>query len=336
MSKTKRLLSPLECLQLAWAMKLRDFRQWCMPTTQGVYDWKRRRLEAAIVVAKTSMVDDVESMLKAIQENDNAKNAGYKNKSGSSVYLPVLMTAISPIETPPEYDQVGGLPYWVNVVLPQDPLKRVVQMRSVPVAYRCQIAFFSPDPHSASDIARQFANFWKHEEKRTFPVSYDVGVLEGKAIKDDWNFRVLENSLYPDNASIDLKNLFIVTVDCTIVGAIPEIVGLGGDWDEVTDTGEPQESLPTRPNPEYDPEKPTIPLDPENPEGPAINPPRVPIPGDKPVEGNRDSYEELNSLVIEANVDDEDSDHEVRVAIDPDTGVITETNVAKKGATGDE
>lgn len=83
MSKTKRLLSPLECLQLAWAMKLRDFRQWCMPTTQGVYDWKRRRLEAAIVVAKTSMVDDVESMLKAIQENDNAKNAGYKNNTNS-------------------------------------------------------------------------------------------------------------------------------------------------------------------------------------------------------------------------------------------------------------
>lgn len=54
-----------------------------MPTTQGVYDWKRRRLEAAIVVAKTSMVDDVESMLKAIQENDNAKNAGYKNNINS-------------------------------------------------------------------------------------------------------------------------------------------------------------------------------------------------------------------------------------------------------------
>ena len=113
-------------------------------------------------------------------------------------------------------------------------------------------------------------------------------------------------------------------------------MGLGGDWDEVTDTGEPQESLPTRPNPEYDPEKPTIPFDPENPEGPAINPPRVPIPGDKPVEGGRDDYEKLNSLVIEANVDDEDTDHEVRVVIDPDTGVITETNVAKKGAAGDE
>nr|WP_241879659.1 hypothetical protein [Psychrobacter sp. PraFG1]UNK06487.1 hypothetical protein MN210_08310 [Psychrobacter sp. PraFG1] len=167
-------------------------------------------------------------------------------------------------------------------------------------------------------------------------MSYDVGVLEGKPIKDDWNFRVLENSLYPDSATTDLKNLFIATVDCTIVGAIPEFVGLGGEWDDVTDMGEPYESLPTRPNPEYDPEKPTIPLDPNNPDGPAINSPRVPVPGVKPVEGSRDDYDKLNSLVIEASIDDEDTDHEFRVAIDPDTGVITETKVDKKGPTDDE
>lgn len=329
MSKTRRLLSPLECAQIAWVMKLRDFRQWCMPTTQAMYDWKRRRLEAAIIVAKSSMVDDVEGMLKALHENQNAKNAGYTDESGSSVYLPSLMSAISPIESPPEYEQVGGLPYWVNVVLPQDPLKRVVQMRSTPIAYRCQVAFFSPDPHSASDFSRQFVSFWRHEGKRTFPVSYEVGLFEDKPIKSDWNFRVLENSLFPDNAPTELKNLTVVTVDCVVVGAVPEYVGLGGNWDDVTDMGEPFESLPTRPNPDYDPDKPTIPIDPNNPNGPAINSPRVPITSTKPVEGSRDDYDKLNSIVIEVDTATE-PDHTIRATIDPDTGLIVESKVERK------
>lgn len=329
MSKTYRLLSPLECIQIAWSLKLRDFRQWCMPTTQGVYDWKSRRLEAAIEVARASMVDDSEAMLRSIYESDNAKKAGKTKESGSSVYLPVLITAISPIETPPEYEQVVGLPYWVNVVLPQDPLKRVVQMRSTAVAYRCQIAFFGSDPHSTSDIARQFCSFWKHEAKRTFPVSFEIGIEGKEVIRDEWNFRVLENSLYPDSATTDLKNLYIATVDCTIVGSIPEVVGLGGAWDNVTDTGEPYESLPTRPNPNYDPTKPTIPLDPNNPDGPAINDPREPIPGEygQPIGGSRDSYDDLNSMVIEADIKEKGVKQGVRVSIDLDTSVITETKI---------
>lgn len=294
MSDVSRLLSPLESLQKAWGYKLRDFRQWCSPRNQtAIRDWKVRRVEAAIIVSKTNMIDDAEAMLKAIAQRDNAQSTG-KLHAGTSVSLPVMITAIDAIENPPDRDIVIGQPQWVNAVVPSDPFQRAVQMRTTPVAYRCQIAFFAPNAHAASAIANQFVNFWKHEGKRTFAVDYELGFAGTAIVRDAWDFRVVENTLFPDKIDVGLPNVYGATVDCTIVGLEPTVVGLGGYGDDITDTGEPDGSIP---------------------------------PGLPPVPGTRLPEDELGKFVIEADVFDEAVDTQTRVAIDPETRIITETKI---------
>lgn len=297
MSKTVRLFSPLESVQQAWGYRLRDFRQWCSPAgQQSIRDWKRRRIEGAIIVAKTNMVDDAEAMLKAIQRAENDLASGDTTNSGTSVALPVMVTAISAIEAPPEFEIVKPNPNWVNVVVANDPLQRVVQMRAAAVAYRCQVAFFAPDIHAASSIANQFISYWKHEQKRSFDVEYELGFAGTAIIKDHWNFKVAENTIYPDKISLDINTVHGITVDCTIVGLEPNVVGLGHADDDITDTGEPDGSIP----------------------------PNLP-----PILGSRDPADQLNAFVIEADVIEENVRHD-RVTIDPKTGVITQQIIKGK------
>lgn len=290
-----RLLSPLESMQMAWGLKLRDFRQWCSPSgQQSIRDWKTRRIEGAIIVSKSEMVDDAEAMLKAVQQNENAKEMGDTTNSGTSVYLPIMVTAISAIESPPERDIVQPNANWLNVIVPADPLQRVVQLRTAAIAYRCQIAFFAPNPHAASSIAKQFVNYWTHEGKRSFDVAYELGFAGTSIIKDNWNFKVVENTLYPDKIDVGIKNIYGATVDCVVVGLEPTVVGLGHLDDDITDTGEPDGSIP---------------------------------PGLPKVPGSRDPADSLNGVVIEADVIDKAFDRHTRVNADPLTGVITQTDI---------
>lgn len=295
MSKSHHLMSPQESIQIAWGKKVRDFRQWCAPAgQQSIRNWKTRRIEDAIVVGKTSMMDDAEALLKSLQENDNATASDDQTNSGTSISMPVMITAISGVESPPERDIVISQPYWQNVVIPTDPLQRVVQLRTTSVTYRCQIAFFCSDPHAASSIANQFVSFWKNEAKRGFDVSYDLANAGTTIIRESWNFRVVENTLFPDKIDIGVKTIYGTTVDCLIVGLEPTVVGLGGEDDDITDTGEPDGSIP---------------------------------PGLPPIDGGRDPADELNSFVIEADVIEEATDTHTRVTIDPITGQITESHI---------
>lgn len=294
MKKAYRLLSPLESVQEAWGYRLRDFRQWCTPAgQQSIRDWKTRRIEGAIIVSKTNMVDDAEAMLRAVQRTENALAAGNTTNTGTSVALPVMVTAISSVEAPPEYEIIKPTPNWVNVVVANDPLQRVVQMRAAAVAYRCQVAFFAPDIYAASSIANQFVNYWKHEGKRSFNVDYELGFAGTSIIKDQWNFKVAENTIYPDKIALDINTVHGITVDCIIVGLEPNVVGLGHADDDITDTGEPDGSIP----------------------------PNLP-----PIGGSRDPVDQLNSFVTEADVIERGVKH-TRVTIDPATGVITEQDI---------
>jgi len=296
MSNISRLLSPRESIQMAWGLKLRDFRQWCSPSSQtAITNWKRRRIEQAIIVSRTNMMDDVEALLKSVQQTDNAANAG-KSHAGASVSLPVMITAISALENPPERDVVIGFPNWQDVVVPSDPLQRAVQMRTTPASYRCQVAFFAPSEHACAAIANQFVNFWKHEGKRAVKVAYEVGYAGTSVIRDIWDFRVIENTLYPDKADTGIKNVFAVTIDCVIAGTEPIIVGLGAYGDDITDTGEPDGSIP---------------------------------PGLPPIEGNITPPDVLGKYVIEADAIEEEAGRHTRVTIDPETRIITETDMTR-------
>lgn len=233
-----RSLTSLEQIQMAWGYILRDFRQSCKPEGKAMTAWKNAPLEKAIFACRSSMVDDSEAMLKAWDEytkDDDDKK---------TTFLPVMTTAIA-YDTPPELSQVIGRADWlVGKIAHYDKL---IEFRAMPSAFRCQIAFFCPDAHGAMMVANQFCLYFKNESKRTFKIPFEIGKADdGTPIVDEWDFRVLENTLYPDNAVSDYKNLTIVTVDCKIIGSIPIVVGAGGEWDNDTDTGEKDTAMPTK------------------------------------------------------------------------------------------
>lgn len=304
-SLAKPIKSSLECVQIAWAKQLRDFRQWCKPEGQAVYAWKRAPVKQAIMACRSNMIDDAEAMLSAYQ-------ASQTGEKGQSAFIPAMTTAIAPIQTPPELDQVVGRASWLDVIVPTDTQGRMVQLRSMPAAFRCQIAFFCPDNHGAMMVANQFCLFWKHESKRTFPVTFELGYNDdGSKITDDWRFRVLDNSLYPDVALQDYKNLTVSTVDCTLVGAIPIIGGLDGEWDDVTDTGEQSDDGVG-----------------------GLTDVRSPAPvGHTPIKGGRDPSDIAHSakvaglVVRQADVYDKADARHTRIEANPDTRVITQTEL---------
>lgn len=224
--------SSLECIQIAWGHSLRDFRQWCRGDGQAVHSWKAAPLKQSILACRSNMIDDAEAMLKSYQNHINSAS-----EKGQSAFIPVMTTAIA-ADSPPDNDQVVGRSDWLPCIIEKDPLQRIVKMRTIPSAFRCQIAFFCPDKHGAMMVANEFCLYWKNESKRTFDVAFEVGYAGENKITDNWEFRVFDNNLSPTIVLEDFKNLTVVTVDCTICGLIPVVTGLGGEWDNSTDTGE--------------------------------------------------------------------------------------------------
>lgn len=220
--------SSRECVLDAWVNRIADFRAWCKPETQHAHNWKTRPFSQAVGGCRAQLVDDAEAMLTEWRINENADVEG-----GSTAFIPVMLTAIASIEVPPDVGQIMGVPYLLNSMIPNDPLEREVQLRTIPAAWRAQIAYFSTNPHDAQSIANQFCAYMTDDAKRRFQVSYDLG----GGFVDQWDIMVLENNLFPSDAPNESKNMSIFTVDVTMIGLVPHVIGLGGDWDSVTDAG---------------------------------------------------------------------------------------------------
>lgn len=293
--ETKTHLSPQESIQNAIGLKLRDFRQYCSPSGQpALEEWKRRKVKSAIVVSKSNMRDKAEEMLASIAQRENDTFAGDQYNSGDSFYLPMMVAALSTIETPPDISDIFANEEWHNVIVPTDPLQRVVQMRTRAVTYRVQVAFFCSNTHQASTLSNQFMAFWRNEQKRLFQVSYEVGVHLGVPIKAPFDWRVLQNTLSPSPIDVDMPTVEGAIIDFEVVGLEPNIVGLGGFGDDITDTGEPDGSIDA---------------------------------GVPPITGGRPSPEQINKVVLEADLYDIAADTQTRVKVDTATGVITETEI---------
>jgi hypothetical protein len=223
-----RPLSPLECIQDAWVAVLADFRAWCKPETKFAAAWKERPFRQAVAACKAQLIDDAEGMLTEWRKSESANVTG-----GTTAFIPVMLTSVAAIEAPPELDQVRGIPYWIETTLPNDPQGRIVQMRTVPKAVRAQIAYFCTNPHDAASIADQFCAYMTDENKRRILVTYDLG----DGVTDQWQMVVFENNLFPDLVSSEAKNMHIITVTVTMLGLVPQVVGLTAEWDATTDNG---------------------------------------------------------------------------------------------------
>lgn len=211
-------LSVREAFQKSWGNVLKDFREWLLPDTADLTHWKTRPLKEAIAACPSRMVDDAEVMLSEWRKNQNS------NDTGMTSFLPVVLTAFDSVPSPPDASSIRGVPDWMPVILPQDPQKRMVRMRTIPIAVRAQIAIFTDNPHSALMFASQFCAYLTSETKRVMTLTVNVG----DGITDDCEFVVLDNSLYPSKVSSEAKNLTIFTVDVTLNGVITQVIGLDG------------------------------------------------------------------------------------------------------------
>lgn len=224
-------LSTKECVEQAWARVLIDFRQWCGADNKHLLDWKRRPLSQAIAVCPGRMVDSAEDMLSKWRQSSDSK------ESGSTSSLPVLLFAVARVSSPPEVQDLKAVPYWLDVVLPHDPQKRMMQLRTIAQQYRVQMVFVSPDADSPSSLMNQFCAYLSDDFKRRFPVTYHFG----DGLSDQFDMTVL-NAPYPDTVPTESKNQSIALVDVMMMGLVPQVVGLG-DADTDVAGRKPDEAL---------------------------------------------------------------------------------------------
>lgn len=197
-----------------------DFKNWLMADTKPLQQWKNRK--GSIKACSGRLIDDTEAMLKQ-----------FRTKSDENI-IPVMLVAIAKITTPPDPSLLRAIPYMRDGVVESDDKLRHIKFRAIPMSYRVQLAFVSPDSDSSSSLMAQFNAYMQDDFKRRFEVEYYLA----KDLKTKWVMTVFDNSLYPDRAFVEQDNLEIGLVDFTIGGYIPQVVGLHTNDEIVPETGQ--------------------------------------------------------------------------------------------------
>lgn len=207
-----------ESVLTAFALFALRFRDWAVAETKAMKYWKDDPTPNVIVEGK--MADDVARMIDTYR------------KSGAR--LPRLMIAIQRLKDIPDPSQLYRIPFELNTRIPTDPKARNVKIRAIARAFRVQFAFLVNDPDTARSFTDQFSNFIEDQSNRRFLVSYEFA----KDVKDDWHLTILDNSIFPDSASIGEDNIEIGLLDFTVQGLLPQVTaGLPeyGDTDQEED-----------------------------------------------------------------------------------------------------
>lgn len=200
---TTRVLSPRECVSQAMGNFILDFRTWLIPETKLLTRWKTQKY--AYAVAEGKLVDDLPSMLDSLRKK--------------AIDFPILVYAVRQISAPPELSQVLGTHHEIKTVIPSDPLKRRVLLRTEPRVYHVQFLFLSNDVDSANAFTSQFCSYIRLMEKRRFEVNYFLS----PDLRDKWHLTILDNSIYPDTADLEDKNIVAGLLDFDLSGLVPRV-----------------------------------------------------------------------------------------------------------------
>ena len=199
-----RVLTPRECVIRAIGKMILDFRVWLVPETKLLSRWKTQKY--AYAVAEGRLVNDVQAMLDSLRKKE--------------AEFPILVYAIQQIASPPDLSQVVGVPQELDVILPTDPLKRRVKLRTEPRAYHVQFAFLSNDTDSANAFTSQFCSYIRLMEKRRFGVEYYLS----PDVTDRWHLTIFDNSIFPDSAQLDETNLVAGLLEFDFAGLVPRVI----------------------------------------------------------------------------------------------------------------
>lgn len=222
---------PLKAIQNAWVLLLLDFRAWTMPETLQLAEWKRREVAKAIRSCRAQLMDDSEGMLGAYRKN---KNDG--SETGTSSFFPVMLTATAPVDMPPDTSQLLGVPYFVETIINE----KLVKVRVIPQAIRAQVAFYATNPHDARSVCSQLCAYLSDDWKRKINVTFNLG----GNVFDEFRFIVFENNLMPNPVPSEATNISIFTVDVTLVGYVPHVLGLGAYDEDTVGNGYDKNGMP--------------------------------------------------------------------------------------------
>lgn len=199
----------------------RFYSDFLIADTPALAEFRQRGFAKSAVWAPGRMVDQVEEMLSSWRKNDNDDSDTPHPK------LPVMIAAMSKDYIPAPADYGRPMLNPVDVILPQDPKRRVFKMRSVIADIRTQVAIMAPEDPTARSIAMQLQAFAGATENRRFHSVYRLAGMD-----DHWPVS-LET---PDIQGIstptgDAKNLTILTVDFQLRATVPmlQAPATGGD-----------------------------------------------------------------------------------------------------------
>lgn len=199
-----RIRSSREHVKTALCLFILDFQKWLHADTASLEAWKADPTPTVVVEGR--MVDDINGQLESYRKSGNAR-------------LPRLFLAVQRIKEKPDASYLPTIPYDLKTRIPTDPQKRNIKLRALARAFRVQFAFLVNDPDSASSFTDQFSSYIELAEKRRFPVTYEFA----PDVKDDWHLTILDNSIYPDSASVEDQTLTIGLLDFTAQGLLPQI-----------------------------------------------------------------------------------------------------------------
>src|SRR5699024_3090754 len=137
MTWNRKYTSPLDDVKTAIGTMLVDLKKRTKAETQACSYWTELDIQHAIKVASCRMIDDIDSMLSKYRQQESDKT--------SVAPLPVMIIALAPMVSPPEVSNMRGIPFWLDTVVPTDPKKRRIKLRTIAKQFRVQIAFVAAE-----------------------------------------------------------------------------------------------------------------------------------------------------------------------------------------------
>jgi hypothetical protein len=187
--------------------------------TPAMAGWAARPAADACKWAEGRMVDDVEAMLSSVRNNANAAGPS------TNAFSPMLLVAVATeyTETPSD---AGVMPLEsIPVVLPNDPLNRVIAIDLMSVDLRCQVAMLASEQATVMSMCAQMGRWAAREYRLTAWHAH-----EAFGLVTEWPVRVVPVDRMAIHTPVG-EHMKIMTLDLTIRAVLPMFRGPGAGDD---------------------------------------------------------------------------------------------------------
>lgn len=186
------------------------FNTGLVPTTKYLTEYAKRPVHQAILWAPGRMVDLAEEMLGAWQRDDS------RGPSPTPAYtMPIILVAMAKdvMQSGSNFNKALSTPQYA--VLPDDPKRRVFQVRTFSAAIRTQLVIAAHDEPTARALASQVL-LWIEAFPRTFPAQFRFAGFEV-----NWPVSMVLPENPASAIATDAKNLTLLAVDLTLNATVP-------------------------------------------------------------------------------------------------------------------